>query len=114
MGKDLDIEKLRGSDNYHTWQFAMMSYLTYQDLDEAFETASSPAASGANQTAVTATNTAIASFFKKSTKAKAILRLCIESSLYVHVEKCESARVMFGIRLKRCLKMRILPERLGS
>lgn len=33
MGKDFDLEKLRGSDNYHTWQFAVISYLTYHELD---------------------------------------------------------------------------------
>lgn len=37
MGKDFDFEKLRGSDNYHTWQFAVISYSTYHELDHTLK-----------------------------------------------------------------------------
>lgn len=113
MGKDLDIEKLRGSDNYHTWQFAMMSYLTYQDLDEAFETASSPAASGEIKPRSQQPIRRSQVFSKNQLKQRQSY-VCALNLHYMYMSKNVKVHVMSGIRLKRCLKMRILPERLGS
>lgn len=31
---DFNIEKLKGSDNYHTWKFAMNNYLEMNDLEK--------------------------------------------------------------------------------
>lgn len=103
MGKDFDIEKLKGSENYHTWQFALRSYLEYLELDHTLEKEPETVSEGSSQgnsdsasvasiaSAASETAKAKAEFKKKSNKAKAILRLFIDQSLYVHVEKCTSA-----------------------
>lgn len=37
MGKEFDIVKLTGSDNYHTWKFAVENVLAFQDLSDALK-----------------------------------------------------------------------------
>lgn len=72
------IEKLRGSDNYQTWAFAIKSLLELSDLEKCIEIG----------TDTTAASEADAGKLKK---AKAKIVLSIESSLYVHVQNCISA-----------------------
>lgn len=40
MGKDFDIVKLSGTDNYHTWKFAVENLLAFQGLSSALKPAS--------------------------------------------------------------------------
>lgn len=82
MGREFEVEKLRGSDNYHTWQFAVQNLLAFKGLEKTIQT-----------TTVVATSTAAARIIcaetdeKKCTKAKSIIILCIETSLFIHVAK---------------------------
>lgn len=34
MGKELDFDKLKGGQNYHTWQFAMRNFLKLKGLGD--------------------------------------------------------------------------------
>lgn len=86
MGKEFEIEKLRGSENYHTWAFAIKNVLTLKALEKCI-----------NRVPVAATQTAPATTkceeddTEKCGKAKATLVLSIETQLYVHVSKCATA-----------------------
>lgn len=66
------IEKLKGSENFHTWKFAVHNYLEMNDLDGCIGT-------------VTVTDP------KKLKKAKNVLSLCVDSSIFVHIQSAESA-----------------------
>lgn len=37
MGKDFDIEKLRGSENYHMWRFAVENVLAFKGLSDCIK-----------------------------------------------------------------------------
>jgi len=68
MGKELVIEKLRGSENYHTWQFAMKSVLEFEELDGTIAEVNT-------ETDVT-----------KVKKARARIVVSVDESLYVHIQ----------------------------
>lgn len=86
MGREFELEKLRGSDNYHTWQFAVQNLLAFKGLEKTIKT-----------TTVVATSTVAARIIcaetdeEKCTKAKSIIILCIETSLFIHVAKGKTA-----------------------
>lgn len=92
MAKDFDIERLRGSENYHTWKFAVKNLLAMKELSEYIEppipTILVTDTDGTEGVTAVETNREIA---KKMAKAKGILILSVESSIYVHVETCKSA-----------------------
>lgn len=69
----LQIEKLRGLENYHTWCFAVKNALEYRNLEKCI---TEP---------VTETDT------DKLQKCKSILCLCVETKLYVHIMDATSA-----------------------
>lgn len=94
------IEKLRGSDNYQTWAFAIKSLLELNDLEKCITAA--PA------------NLELAeeSDMAKLKKAKAKLVLSIEVSLYVHVQNCSSA-LQIWIKLKTMYEDKGLSRRIG-
>lgn len=73
MGKEFDVERLKGTDNYHTWCFAIKNVLTYKQLGQCINDP------------VTETDA------QKLGNCKAILALSVEPSLYVHIQKCNSA-----------------------
>lgn len=75
MGKDLNIVKLKGSENYHTWNFAISNVLALRDLDECL-------LSGADEETDEA----------KQKECKAILSLSVEPTIYVHIQRCTSAK----------------------
>lgn len=75
MAKDFDIEKLRGSDNYHTWSFAIKNVLAMKELSKCIS----------STVADRETNAA------KLAKCKAILSLSVESHIYVHIQASETA-----------------------
>lgn len=73
MSKELEIEKLKGSENYHTWCFAVKNVLQFKQLKKCI---TEP---------VTETDQ------QKLDNCKAILALSVDKSLYVHIMKCETA-----------------------
>lgn len=86
MPKDFDIQKLKGNENYHTWQFAMKNLLAYNGLSKCIETVDVEATTNAAATVRCAETDA-----SKRAKAKAIIILAIEQSIYVHINKCNDA-----------------------
>lgn len=38
MGKEFEIEKLNGHDNYHTWSFAMRNVIDYKGYSNCIKT----------------------------------------------------------------------------
>lgn len=107
----INIEKLKGSENYHTWQFAMRSVLEFSDLDACILLG--------NNCEKDAT---------KLKKAKAKIVLCTDESLFVHIQSLSTAaeiwkkfkdlfeehgltrkigllRKLIGIRLENCNSM---------
>lgn len=73
MGKNFDIEKLKGSENYHTWCFAVKNLLSYKGWDKCI---TDP---------VTDTDEA------NLKNCKATLALSVETSIYVHIQNCSTA-----------------------
>lgn len=71
------IDRLKGSENYHTWSYAMQSVLAFHGLD------------GCIDDPVTDTSP------EHEKKARARIVLAIDESLYVHVQKETSAADMW-------------------
>lgn len=69
MLKEYQIEKLRGSDNYHTWKFAVKNCLEMNDLEKCIVV---------NATTKVATETDE----KKLKKANNVLSLSVDSSVF--------------------------------
>lgn len=67
MSKNIAIDKLRGGENFHTWKFAMVNLLEFNDLDKCI---SDPVA----ETDAT-----------KLRQAKAKIVLSIDESVYTHI-----------------------------
>lgn len=72
MGKELEIEKLKGGENYHTWTFAVRNLLQFKGYQKCI---TDP---------VTEADTS------KLQNCQAILALSVEPSLYVHIQNCTS------------------------
>lgn len=73
--KNINIEKLKGSTNYHTWSFAMENVLIYKDFEKC----------------IIADETKREKDVGKLKNAKALLSLNIDSSLYIHIQTCKTA-----------------------
>lgn len=73
MSKEFDIEKLKGSENFHTWLFTIKNVIDYKGY------------SGCITDPVTEENQ------KKLTACKALLSLSVEKMIYPHIENCENA-----------------------
>lgn len=67
------LEKLKGSENYHTWKFAMRNLLEFHDLDQCIK------------------KPCVETDDSKLKKAKARLVLSINESLYVHIQSFDNA-----------------------
>lgn len=74
MGKEFDFDKLKGSENYHTWKFAMSNYLTFKGYDTCI---SNPVEEKKED---------------KLNQCKSVIVLSVESTIYVHLQKCKTAR----------------------
>ena len=74
MSKDYNIQKLKGSENYHNWSFAISNILELKQLK------------GCISEPVTEVKP------EKLTQCKAILSLNVEESLYVHIRTCTTAK----------------------
>lgn len=92
MAKDFDIEKLKGSDNYHTWSFAIQNVLAIKGLEKCL--------------------TGEETKDEKKTTCKAILSLSVETSIYVHIQKCETA-VKIWDTLKNLYEDKGLSRKIG-
>ena len=71
------VERLTGADNFHTWKFAMTSLLDFSGFGDAVET---DAAGACKEKCA-----------DKTRKAKALLILNVDKSLYVHISSCKTA-----------------------
>lgn len=79
---EFNVEKLRDSENYHDWCFAISNLLGLKGLKKCIE--AKTAAAGQPESAVEADA-------DKLEQAKSILALSVEKNLYVHIRTCESA-----------------------
>lgn len=91
MGKDFDLKKLAGSDNYHTWQYAMTNFLALKGLSNCIKHRPNKPAAGTAPEIVYADDVAIETDTGKIDQAKGHIVLAIDESIYVHVQKCETA-----------------------
>lgn len=73
MGKDFDIEKLKGHENYHTWCFAIKNVLQCKGLSKCI------------------TDPTTETDQEKQNNCKAFLALSVVPSLYVHITRCDTA-----------------------
>lgn len=88
MGKEYEIEKLRGSENYNDWTFAMQSYLEVKSLSKCIiDTVNKEGKSE------TETDTA------RLAQCKATIILNIDTKLYKYVRNLTSA-----LEIWQCLK----------
>lgn len=76
---EFDVKKLRGSENYHTWQFAMMNYLELNGLEKCIQgTQADP-------------KVPLETKADKLSQAKSRLALSVDESLFVHIRKAKTA-----------------------
>lgn len=100
MGKDFDVIKLKGSENFHTWKFAITNLIDFQGLSEALVCAKP-----------TEPNTAKMEDASKLAKAKAIISLSVETHIYAHIQSAKSALEIWNI-LKNLYEDRGLSRRI--
>lgn len=94
MSKEFQIEKLRGSSNYHTWKFAVTNYLEMQELEKCID------------------ETKIGLDEKSLKKAKNILSLSVESSIFVHIQNAKTASEIWKT-FKRLYEDKGLSRKIG-
>lgn len=87
MSDKFEIMKLKGSENYHLWKFAIKNLLGYKGLSQALVVAD----------ATEAPNVAKLTDSSKLEQARAIVSLSVESNLYAHIEKASSALEIWNI-----------------
>lgn len=97
MERNLDFEKLKGGQNYHTWQFAMENFLSLKGLGNCIvHKPNKPAVAATSGVAaqpevVYGEDIAIEDDATKLSQAKAYLVLAVDASIYVHIQKCTTA-----------------------
>lgn len=94
MGKEFDFDKLKGSENYHTWAFAVKNFLDYKGLGATIADPVTEKDAG------------------KLTSGKSILSLSVDTSLFVHITKCDSALAIWKV-LKSLYEDKGLTRRVG-
>lgn len=94
--RDEHIEKLTGSENYHTWSFAMMNLLEMNEWEGTIIQAVANRESDAT----------------KLRKAKAKLVLSVDSSIYMHIQNCNTAADIWKT-LKDLFEDRGLARKIG-
>lgn len=90
MGKELEVKKLTGSGNYHTWQFAVKHLIDYKGYGSCIETEIDKASGLA---------VVIEKDAGKLRSCKALLGLCVKENIFTHISKCTTA-----IEIWTCLK----------
>lgn len=100
MGKDFDIIKLSGSDNYHLWKFAITNVMEFKGLSDAIKPKS---ATTPNEPKLTDA--------PKLAQAKALISLSVETHIYAHIQTASSAIEIWNI-LKKLYDDRGLTRRI--
>lgn len=75
MERGLDIEKLKGSENYHTWSFAIRNVLILKGYDSYID----------SETVADADK-------PKKSACKAILCLSVDKHIFVHIQTCATPK----------------------
>lgn len=102
MGKDFEIDKLTGSDNYHAWSFAERNYLIYKGYGDCI-------------TLIKGDNDEMVIKEKNPTKLAsclAAINLSIDKSLYGHVQNCDTAYAVW-MKLKSLFEDTGLARKIG-
>lgn len=89
------IEKLKGSENYRTWAFAMKNFLQLEGLESCIQMETGDEAG-----------------LSRDRKAKARIILSIETHLFVHVQTLETAHAVWH-RLKEIFEDKGLTRRIS-
>lgn len=82
---DFAVEKLRGSENFHNWVFAMENLLDFKGLRDCIVPSE------------TVANAAKEQDVQKLIQAKSTIVLSVDSSLYVHIRRASSALEVWRI-----------------
>lgn len=77
---DFSVEKLKGSENYHNWVFAMENYIEMKKLSNCLKPKDDAHP-----------NEPLEENADKLSTAKSIIALSVEPDLYVHIRGCKSA-----------------------
>lgn len=99
MGKDFEIVKLKGSENFHTWKFAIENLLMYKQLEKTIEASEDDPEEAIEKNA------------QKLAQAKCTINLSVEENLYVHISGANSALETMNI-LKKLYEDRGLGRRI--
>lgn len=91
---NLKIEKLQGSSNFHTWKFAVTNVLEIEDLEKCIL----DVGTGADAA--------------KLKKAKNILSLSVDQTIFVHIQNCKSPLEIWNT-LKRMYEDKGLARKIG-
>lgn len=102
MGKEFDIVKLSGSENYHLWKFAITNVMDFRGLSDALVMVKEE--DGENE--VIKLKDA-----SKCAQAKALLSLSVETHIYAHIQTATSAFEIWNI-LKTLYEDRGLTRRI--
>lgn len=102
MGKEFDIVRLSGSENYHLWKFAITNVMDFRGLSDALVMVKEE--DGENE--VIKLKDA-----SKCAQAKALLSLSVETHIYAHIQTATSAFEIWNI-LKTLYEDRGLTRRI--
>lgn len=89
MGKDFDVVKLTGSDNYHLWKFAITNVLAFKGLSDALVAKSKDEPNVSKMTDDT-----------KLGQAKALISLSVETHIYAHIQTAETTLEIWNVLKK--------------
>jgi transposase InsO family protein len=91
MGKEFDMEKLRGVDNFHNWSYVMKNFLALKGMENCIVHKPNTPASGSTAAVVHAADIAKETDATRLSGAKAYLVLAVESQIHMHIQECETA-----------------------
>lgn len=112
MGREIEFEKLRGSDNYNTWRFAMENFLALKEMSKCIMGREAVARTSTTEAVTADPNSPAETSASKLAGAKAYLVLHVETSIYVHIEKSATALDIWRT-LKRMFEDKGLSRRIG-
>lgn len=93
---NIQIDRLTGSNNYHTWKFAIQNVLEMQDLEKCILEDTDKKEKDAN----------------KLKKAKNILSLSIDQTIFVHIQNCKTPLEIWNT-LQRMYEDKGLSRKIG-
>lgn len=91
MGKEFDMEKLRGVDNFHDWSYVMKNFLALKGMAKCIIHKPNTPAVGSTPEIVHGADIAQEADVQKLSSAKAYLVLAVESQIHMHIQECETA-----------------------